>query len=193
MKTRLIRIIIAAALFTISFAASAQIYIGGSIGGAYGTSSDSSTKSWALDIKPEIGYAFNENWAIGGRVTYGKSVSKTETPSIKDSDIDITLLTINPYAAVSAFRFRGFAVWAEFGVQVMPEQYGVDFTTFAGYITPVLTYNIGRHITLKTDLNFAGLAVTGTTEGELIFAGSIGGDDAISFNDDLSIGFVFRF
>ena len=31
MKTRLIRIIIVAALFTISFAASAQVYIGGSI------------------------------------------------------------------------------------------------------------------------------------------------------------------
>ena len=57
----------------------------------------------------------------------------------------------------------------------------------------MLTYDATRHLTLKANLGFAGLAVTGTTDGDLVLAGVIGGDDAITFDDDLSIGVVFRF
>ncbi|MBO5107156.1 MAG: outer membrane beta-barrel protein [Bacteroidales bacterium] len=193
MKPSLIKTIIILILLTISYVATAQIYVGGSLGGAYEDSPNTSTKSSAINVKPEVGFAFNENWAAGGRIAYSKSVSRTETPTLEETATDINLLTINPYAAYSLLKFKNFAVWGEFGVQVTPEQYGIDHTTFAGYITPVLTYSIGKHITLKTDLNFAGLFLTGTTDGGFAVAGSLGGDDAINFNDDLSIGFVYKF
>lgn len=193
MKTFLTRTFILAFLLTISYAASAQVYLGGSIGGGYAESPSTSSKSWAVNISPEVGYAFNENWAVGGRIGYGKSVSEIDSPYLEEIDTEINLFTINPYVAYSHVRFKGFAVWAEAGLQFAPKQEGAGYSTFAGYITPVLTYDLGKRITLKTNLNFAGLMITGTTDGGFAFAGSFGGDDAISLDDDLSIGFVFRF
>ena len=184
MKTAVSRILIIISLLTISFAASAQIYIGGAIGGAYVDSPTTSSSSWAFSINPEVGYAFNENWVVGGRISYGKSVSQIDSPYLAEYKSTVNSFTINPYAACSFIKFKGFSVWAEAGIEATT-------SLFTAYITPVLTYDLSRRIALKTELSFATLAV-GAADGGFVFAGSVGGDDAIS-TDDLSIGFVFRF
>lgn len=192
MKSVFYKILVISFLLASSFAASAQVYIGGAVGGAYANSPNTSTKSRAVSIKPEAGYILNGNWAFGGRITYGKSESKIESPYLHQTDIDIKPFTINPYAAYSPLRFGDFAVWAEFGLQIAPKQDGVDYSTIAVYATPVLTYDLGEHFILKTNLNFAGLSVTKTTDGGFAISGAFGGDNALSLND-LSIGFVYRF
>ncbi len=177
---------------TFSIAASAQVYIGGSVGGAYTDSPNTNSRSWAVSINPEAGYSFG-NWAVGGRVTYGKSESKIESPYLKETKTELSLLTINPYAAYSFLRLGNIAVCAELGLQFSPEQNGAEYSTFGAYITPLLTYSINEHLILKTSLDFAGLAVSGSSDGNIAFAGVLGGDDAIRFGEDLSIGFVYRF
>lgn len=190
---KITQIILVAVLLTTSYVASAQIYLGGSVSGAYTESPSTSSKSWAVDVSPEIGFAFSNRWAVGLRVSYGKSVSEVDSPYLNETKTSVNLFTVNPYFAYAPLRVNRFAVWAEVGVQFAPEQEHAEFNTFAGYITPVLTFDVTKHLTLKTNLGFAGLAVTGTTDGDIVLAGVIGGDDAITFNDDLSIGVVFRF
>lgn len=190
---KITRMFLVAVLLTASYVASAQIYLGGSVSGAYTESPSTSSKSWAVDVSPEVGFAFNDRWALGVRVSYGKSVSEVDSPYLQETKTSVNLFTVNPYFAYAPLRVNRFAVWAEVGVQFAPEQEDVEFKTYAGYITPVLTFDVTKHLTLKTNLGFAGLAVTGTTDGDIVLAGVIGGDDAITFNDDLSIGVVFRF
>lgn len=192
MKT-ISRIFMVTVMLTASYAAQAQLYLGGSISGAYSESPSTATKAWAVDLSPEVGFAFNDRWAVGLRVSYGKSFSEVDSPYLHETKTSVNLFTANPYFAYAPLRVNRFAVWAEVGVQLAPEQEHADFKTYAGYITPVLTYDATRHLTLKANLGFAGLAVTGTTDGDLVLAGVIGGDDAITFDDDLSIGVVFRF
>ncbi len=193
MKSLIRTIIIASALAMISHAASAQVYAGGSIGGAYSASESTSSKAWAVSVNPEAGYIFNENWAVGGRLNYGKSVSKTDSKYLKETKTDINLFTINPYAVYAPIHFKNFSICAEMGLELAPKQAGVEFTTFGAYITPLLTYSINEHLVLKTELSFAQLAVSGTSNGTFGFAAAVGGDDAINFGEDLSIGFIYVF
>ena len=53
MKSFTTRLLVIAFLMTISFAASAQIYVGGSIGGSYAKAESTNAKSWAIDISPK--------------------------------------------------------------------------------------------------------------------------------------------
>ena len=193
MKTLFNRLIVISFLMTLSFAASGQWYIGGSIGGTYSNSKSTNTKAWAISINPEAGYIFNENWAVGGLISYGKAVTKVDSQYLDKTDVDINLFSINPYAVYAPIKFKNFAVCAEMGVMFVPRQSSVDFATFGAYITPLLTYSLNEHMIFKTELDFAGLSVSGTTNGTFGFGASAGGDNVINIGDDLSIGFIYKF
>ena len=193
MKTFFKRLLIILFFMTLSYAASAQWFVGGSIGGSYSNSKSTNTKAWAVSISPEAGYILNENWAVGGLISYGKAVTKVYSQYLDKTDVDITLFSINPYAIYAPIKFKHFAVCAEMGVTFAPRQTGINYAAFGAYITPLLTYNINEHIFLKTNLDFAGLSVSGTTNGSFSFGASAGGDNALNLDDGFSIGFVYRF
>ena len=193
MKSFTTRLLVITFLMTISFAASAQIYVGGSIDGIYGKAESTNTKSWAIDISPEVGYAFNENWAAGARIGYGKSVSEMKTEYLDKKTTDVSLFTINPYAVYAPIKFHNFAVCAEMGASFTPKLSGANYSLYSIYVTPLLTYSVNDHIILKTGLDFAKLSVSGDTNGTFKFGVSAGGDDAFNITDDFSIGFVYRF
>ena len=193
MKTFFKRLLVILFFMTLSYAASAQWFVGGSIGGSYSNSKSTNTKAWAVSISPEAGYILNENWAVGGLISYGKTVTKVYSQYLDKTDVDITLFSINPYAIYAPIKFKNFAVCAEMGVTFAPSQTGMNFAAFGAYITPLLTYNINEHIFLKTNLDFAGLSVSGTTNGSFSFGASAGGDNALNLDDGFSIGFVYKF
>ena len=193
MKTFFKRLLVILFFMTLSYAASAQWFVGGSIGGSYSNSKSTNTKAWAVSISPEAGYILNENWAVGGLISYGKAVTKVYSQYLDKTDVDITLFSINPYAIYAPIKFKNFAVCAEMGVTFVPRQTGINYAAFGAYITPLLTYNINEHIFLKTNLDFAGLSVSGTTNGSFSFGASAGGDNALNLDDGFSIGFVYKF
>ena len=121
MKSFTTRLLVIAFLMTISFAASAQIYVGGSIGGSYAKVESTNAKSWAIDISPEVGYIFNENWAAGARITYGKSVKEVNSQYLDKKTTNVSLFTINPYAVYAPIKFHNFAVGAEMGASSTPK------------------------------------------------------------------------
>ena len=193
MKSFTTRLLVITFLMTISFAASAQIYLGGSIGGSYGKAESTNAKSWTININPEVGYAFNENWAAGARISYGKSVQEINSQYLDKKTTDVSLFTINPYAVYAPIKFHNFAVCAEMGASLTPKLSGAEYSIYSVYVTPLLTYSVNDHIILKTGLDFAKLSVAGDTNGTFKFGVSAGGDDAFNITDDFSIGFVYRF
>lgn len=191
MKSFFRKMMLVASIMCLAFSASAQIYIGGNIAGAY-ASSDGGNTSWAIGFYPEVGYRYNDNWAFGGRISYGRSEEHLNSSLVEDS-INIKLFTINPYAAYSVLQFNGFDVWAEAGLSLIPEQEGLKSTTIGLYLSPVLTYSLADHFLLKTNLNFAGLSIVASDHGVFSIASSVGGNNVLIFDDDLSIGFVYLF
>lgn len=187
MKSLFLKGILVASLMSLSLIASAQFYIGGSIAGAFSTSPNASSKSWGFNIQPEVGYVLNDSWVIGARLSYGKSESTIDTQYLHQTETNYNAFTINPYAAYSPFRSGNFALWAEFGLQFVPRQNTVNYSTFGAYAVPVLTYNLGEHFVLKSNLGFAAITLSGTSDGDFSFAGSLGGES------DLSVGFVYLF
>ena len=193
MKSFTTRLLVISFLFTLSYAASAQIYVGGLIGGSYAKVESTNAKSWTIDISPEVGYIFNKNWAAGARITYGKSVKEVNSPYLDNKTTNVSLFSINPYAVYAPIKFHNFAVCAEMGASYTPKLSGVNYSLYSLYITPLLTYSVNDHIILKTGLDFAKLSVSGDTNGTFTFGVSAGGDDVLSVSDDFSIGFVYRF
>ena len=193
MKSFTTRLLVIAFLMTISFAASAQIYVGGSIGGSYAKAESTNAKSWTIDISPEVGYIFNENWAAGARITYGKSVQEINSQYLDKKATNVSLFTINPYAVYAPIKFHNFAVCAEMGASYTPKLSGANYSMYSAYIAPLLTYSVNDHLILKTGLDFAKLSVSGDTNGTFKFGVSAGGDNAINITDDFSIGFVYKF
>ena len=193
MKSFIKRILVISFLFTLSYAASAQIYVGGSIGGSYAKAESTNAKSWAIDISPEVGYIFNENWAAGVYISYGKSVQEINSEYLDNKTTNVSLFTINPYAVYAPIKFHNFAVCAEMGASYTPKLSGANYSFYSLYVTPLLTYSVNDHIILKTGLDFAKFSVSGDTNGTFKFGVSAGGDNAINITDDFSIGFVYKF
>lgn len=193
MKSFTTRLLVIAFLMTISFAASAQIYVGGSIGGSYAKAESTNAKSWTIDISPEVGYIFNETWAAGVYISYGKSVQEINSEYLDNKTTNVSLFTINPYAVYAPIKFHNFAVCAEMGASYTPKLSGANYSLYSLYVTPLLTYSVNDHIILKTGLDFAKLSVSGDTNGTFKFGVSAGGDNAINITDDFSIGFVYKF
>ena len=193
MKSFSTQLLVITFLMTISFAASAQVYVGGSIGGSYAKAESTNAKSWAIDISPEVGYIFNENWAAGVYISYGKSVQEINSEYLDNKTTNVALFTINPYAVYAPIKFHNFAVCAEMGASYTPKLSGAKYSMYSAYITPLLTYSFNDHIILKTGLDFAKLSVSGDTNGTFKFGVSAGADDVLSVSDNFSIGFVYRF
>lgn len=193
MKSFIKRILVISFLFTLSYAASAQIYVGGSIGGSYAKAESTNAKSWTIDISPEVGYIFNENWAAGVYISYGKSVQEINSEYLDNKTTNVSLFTINPYAVYAPIKFHNFAVCAEMGASYTPKLSGANYSFYSLYVTPLLTYSVNDHIILKTGLDFAKFSVSGDTNGTFKFGVSAGGDNAINITDDFSIGFVYKF
>ena len=193
MKSFTTRLLVIAFLMTFSFAASAQVYVGGSIGGSYAKAESTNAKSWTIDISPEVGYIFNENWAAGARITYCKSVKEVNSPYLDNKTTNLSPFTINPYAVYAPIKFHNFAVCAEMGASYTPKLSGANYSMYSVYVTPLLTYSVNDHIILKTGLDFAKLSVSGDTNGTFKFGVSAGADDVLSVSDNFSIGFVYRF
>ena len=189
MKSSVLKLVLVASLMSLPLLASAQLYLGGSIAGSTAKVANSSadSKSWTFLIQPEIGYLLNDNWAIGGRFSYRLGESRLDYATGTERISNTNDLTINPYVAYSPFRRGDFALWAEVGVKFAPALRAGDYSSYGAYAIPVLTYELGDHLVLKSSLGFAALSVNGNSNGDFSFSGSVGG------KSDLSVGFVYKF
>lgn len=196
MKLSFKLLVLTVSLFSLSFIANAQAYIGGSI--SYTKSSKDvsfdgypnfTRNQTAVFLNPEIGFHVNEKWVIGGRISYRhdsyETFAKNQRSSRKVEGERSSDFTFIPYSAYKALQFGDFAVWGELSAHISKQ--------FKLVMQPVLTYNINEHFLLRTEMNFAGLYwARDSKTNESTFSFTAGGEDALSFGD-LTIGIVYRF
>lgn len=191
MKTSL-KVILAFAMIMVPSVASAQVYVGGSVSGSYSDRPTSGTNAKAFDLRPEVGYILNSDWAFGARLSYGKSKSVTDRPGLQDETTNVNLFTVSPYASYSLLSFAGLSLWAEAGLNLAPKQDGSE-GAFGAYLTPVFTYNLSRHFLLRSSINILGASVMWSGDGDFSFAAGVDADDIITVGNGLSVGFVYKF
>ena len=202
---------LAASLLLCSGNASAQDYIGGSIGIAgAGNQTSSSVSAWthSISVAPDFGWYFGDKWAFGLRpwVAYSFTSGNGSTPT------EALSLEFNPYARYLMFDFNRFGLWAEaspeIGFQKNWRQADVGGWKSDSYLVryeirllPVLTYQLTDHISLESRLNLFSLAMVGshTTRNDGVsydtfsYGLSASTKDVTGTLADISIGFLYKF
>lgn len=93
------KIVLTLMVILMTISASAQVYVGGSLGFGSGKGSlndgDNDIKSTSFKILPEIGYELDKNWSIGTVIGYEYS---------KLDETKINTFTVAPYARYSFFK-----------------------------------------------------------------------------------------
>jgi hypothetical protein len=131
----------------------AQLYAGGSfaLNDPFGDLS--------LHIAPDVGYNLNDEWALGGILTY------TKKPWVSYSEIDV--FSLMPYARFTFFREEAVSLFVEGLVDIVYTdkyyQYGAlqpgELRYGAGFI-PGIAYRASAHFTFFSKCGFLGQNVT---------------------------------
>ena len=201
---------LAASLLLCSGNASAQDYIGGSVGIAgAGNQTSSSGSAWthSISVAPDFGWYFGDKWAFGLRpwVAYSFTSGNGSTPT------EALSLEFNPYARYLMFDFNRFGLWAEASPEIgfQKNWYRLDgawasdsrIVRFDIRLVPVLTYDLNDHISLESRLNLFSLAMVGshTTRKDgsaydtLSYGLSASTKDVTGTLEGISIGFLYKF
>ncbi|MBP5376839.1 MAG: outer membrane beta-barrel protein [Bacteroidaceae bacterium] len=64
------KVILAALVAVASLSANAQVYLGGTLGFNAGKAVDGADNTTKFQIAPEVGYSFNEKWAVGLAISF---------------------------------------------------------------------------------------------------------------------------
>lgn len=172
-------------------AANAQVFIGGGLGVNWKGGSEKVTGSAAdydlktpseigFSINPKVGYFFNDRFLLGIELGFGYSQDKEFGADGNSSYRENTMSwEVAPYIRCAVWEHRRFGVWISssvyaYGSNIKPDPVGSSIDDIvkgreygAGVrFTPVLTYDVSRHIQLETSLNFCGLGYSYTKKSE---------------------------
>lgn len=174
------------ALATIS--ASAQTYVGGSLGF---TSTDVEGQDKSLTqimIAPEIGYNLNDQWALG--IGVGYSYTKQES--------SLNAISVAPYARYTVAKTGKFSFYVdgEFAfVSAKPEE-GDSYTGWSLGLKPGVRFDITDKVFATASLGFLGYQDASDFEGGktfgLVFSGS-GSNYFDITNSGLKLGLYYNF
>lgn len=81
------KIILSALVAASAIAANAQVYVGGSLGFNSFKANEDAKAATTFTIAPEIGYNFNENWAVGANISF--QTKNTEPKSSSTFGVDV--------------------------------------------------------------------------------------------------------
>ncbi|MCR4919037.1 MAG: porin family protein [Prevotella sp.] len=131
---------LAAAIVAVS--ASAQVYVGGTVGFLGSKSNaDNAKTATKFEINPEVGYNFSDSWAVGVNVGFGSEKGTWKDNgygSAGDGEKAITTFTVAPYARFTYAKLGNVSLFLdgkvsyttkkddynEYGVNIVP---GVAF------------------------------------------------------------------
>lgn len=175
-----------AALAAASLSASAQVYVGGSVGYWH----DATEKTNSFVLRPEIGYEVNEKWSFGTTVGY----------TYADAEgFSADLFEFSPYARYNYFRTDdgrlNLFVDGQVGIGVGSADYdGSDSSETAVYwnvgFRPGVSLNISEHFSFVAKFGFLGYQGADKNS-ELIGIHEGGGFDFST--QELSFGFHYTF
>ena len=210
---------IAVSMFCCAGNASAQNYVGGSFNisnnvGHVSSSSERRNNSFGVKVAPDFGLELGERWAVGIRPTLG--FNRNTGGSQKDY---VFSFGVNPYARYQLLTAKRFGLWAEASPYL---RYNLSRTKSEGVggsysnesrilnygiqLLPVLTYQLGRHVSLETQLNIFSFALNGThsanishttntsqTSDTFTCGLSATSKDILGSMGDITLGFLYHF
>ena len=149
------------AMFSFANAQKGTILVAGNVG--YSSKDDSRGDGLKLNqfnFSPKVGYQFNDNWTIGGELSY---------TSVKDRGFDLEshtkITTIGPFLRYSMPLNQTFSVFADLGAGFQNAKQKLDFYNFNNttdtaqgayvVITPALFINMKKGFGLN--FNIGGL------------------------------------
>ena len=138
------------ALVVLAFAAisaSAQVYVGGSLG----FTRDASVNQTTFTLAPEVGYSFNEKWTLGGVLDYTYKYNR---------GIDSNKFSLSPYARYTYARVANdqlsFFVDGGFGIGIVERKGDDSGTLFNIGFKPGLAYSFNDHCSIVAHVGFFG-------------------------------------
>lgn len=169
------KVILSILVAFVAVAASAQnLYVGGSLNILHDDKSDVTQFS----IAPEIGYNFNEKWAVGGEISY--------THMKFDNDVKGNAFSIAPYARFTFYQndlLRLF-IDGQVGFSTSKVEDEDSENGFAIGLKPGIAFRLSD--------NFSAIAKYGFLGYRDEYRGSSVSGLALS-SEDLSIGFIYEF
>ena len=169
------KVILSFLVVFVAIAANAQnLYLGGS----FGILHDDNADVTQFSIAPEIGYNFNERWAVGGEISY--------THMKYDGDIKGNSFSIAPYARFSFYENDLIRLFIDGQVGFSTTK--VDGTEsengFEIGFKPGIAFRLCDHFSAIAKYGFLGYRDE--------YRGSSVSGVALS-SEDLSIGFLYEF
>lgn len=176
------RFFLGAALTAVSLAASAQMYVGGSLGLERNTT-DNITN---ITVAPEIGYNYNAKWAFGTTIEFDHNY--------KDG-LKYNVFAISPYARYNYFQYQKVKLFVDggFGLGFGKAKYGdaqsKTATIFEIGLKPGVAFDVTDKFGLVAHFGFLGYRGANDA-GKEIQPETFG----FNFNTlDLSLGFYLNF
>lgn len=177
------KVILVAVMALLSANLFAQVFIGGSLGINTTSNVDrvlnANNSNFGFTLAPNVGFKINDDMAVGGRLTFTTS-STTAGAVVTPGPVTFG---IQPYFRYSLLYFGNFAIAGEanFGLSFTGQTNTItapgtpdiinktSSTRFSLGVTPVLLYELNKHITLEANLNvltvgFTSLSTKATTQ-----------------------------
>ena len=140
------KILLIVAIAAASLTASAQTYVGGSVG--FWRNSDKNSTN--VTIHPEIGYNLSNKWALGLGIGYTYDYTKGR----KRHDF-----TIDPYARWSYAKFGSVSLFLDMGFGINPVKYKGDDDSQVAWrvgVQPGLQVSLTKKIDFVAHVGFLG-------------------------------------
>jgi hypothetical protein len=124
----------------------AQIYVGGAVG--FQTVSHDGNSTTAFTLKPEAGYSFNEDWAVG--MAFGYSESGKDESKVKT-------FIINPYVRYNAVKFDKVNLFLDGGLEYINTKYdSYKNNTFGIGVKPGISVALTDNLSIVSHMGFIG-------------------------------------
>lgn len=162
------------ALVAMSIKAQQNIYVGGTLS-IWGE--DNAT---SFNITPEVGYHFNDKWAVGGLLIYSHT---------KSNGVKANAFALAPYARYTFFEADQLSLFVDggFGFSTVGVKGSDNVNGFEVGFKPGISFAVTDHFSLLAKIGFLGYR-----DSYLSNSGSSGGGLSLS-SSDLSFGFYYTF
>ena len=156
------KICILAVMAVMAVAASAQLYVGGSVGAWYNDNDGDDLTT--ITIMPEIGYNLNSKWAVGTTIGYQYQHLHSDLPVILggDGSINVNLFTFAPYARYTFFKSGIVGLFCDgtvgFSAGKTSGELIDDDTACVWNIgfRPGISFTLGEHCSIVAHVGFLG-------------------------------------
>ena len=168
-----------------SVAASAQVYVGGSIGFGSVKPVGGGDSEATYKIVPEVGYNLSDQWAIGISLGYQKG-SCSLGGMAYSQDTKTEIFAIEPYARFSPVQWESVKLFFDGGISFGSlKDVG---TNFAVGIRPGVAVNLTDEISFVTHLGFLGFETFSPKGG-----GKSGSEFGLDLSNNVTFGVYFNF